>query len=133
MHTLAPGASDEEILDAVFEWVRLLAVDDHAAANTFLAPHPDPRYRLTPEELRACIANYGAGEPVHGRTTRVTSPDTATGDHPTRTQIWREDGMLPRVEIALPLNGVWSDLTAILDIQEDAGRWVLTLEQVHVL
>ncbi|WP_433462420.1 hypothetical protein [Spirillospora sp. CA-128828] len=138
MRTLDPGASDEEILDAVLEWVRLLAADDYAAADAFLKPHPDPHYRLTPQQLRTYIANYGAWESdingiAAGRTMRVTSPDTATGDYPTRIEIWREDDMLPHIEFALPLNGVWSDLTAILDIEEGTGRWVLALEQVHVL
>ena len=134
MRTLDPGASDEEILGAVLEWVRLLAADDYAAAAAFLKPHSDPRYRLAPEELRAYIANYGAWEPdAAGRTMRVTSPDNAKGDRPGRVQIWRAEQMLPHVEFDLPLNRAWSDLTAVFDVEEEAGRWVLVLEQVHVL
>lgn len=30
--------------------------------------------------------------------------------------------MLPHIEIDLPLNGSWSDLTAVLDVEEEAGR-----------
>ncbi|MFI0449714.1 hypothetical protein [Actinomadura sp. 6N118] len=64
---------------------------------------------------------------------RVTSPDTADGQRPGIAEILRDDDMLPHVEFDLPLNGTWSDLTAIFDIGEDTGRWVLILDQVRVM
>lgn len=86
MHTLDPGASDGELLEAVLTWIRLLAADEYAGAGAFLKPHPDPHYRFTPEELRV----YGAWEPgPAGRTMRVTSPDTAMRDRLARVEISR--------------------------------------------
>jgi hypothetical protein len=142
MHALPRGASDEQVLNAVVEWVRLLAADDFEGAESFLYPHPFPSHRFTPGELRTWISHYGAWDSdastiAAGRTMRVTSPDAATGDHPSRTaEVTRFDegkNVVGLAEFDLPLNGSWSDLTAIFEIHEHAGNWTLVLDQVRVM
>lgn len=128
-------ATDEEILDGVREWVALLAAGDFASASSFLHLDDDAfSMPWTPERLEDWIANYGFDEPLDGgRRMRVTPIETAVGDLPPRFEVLRDRDEPPEVEFDLPLNGEWSDLTAIFKLAEVDGGWALTLYDLHVL
>src|SRR5687768_2260517 len=115
MRTVGRNASDAELLDAVREWVGLLASGNYAAAANFLYPLESPHTEeWTPERLETFIAGYGWHEPLlDGRRMQVTPIETAGGDLTPRHEVTRGDGRPPSVEFDLPLNGEWSDLTAI--------------------
>lgn len=83
MRVLPAEASDQALLDAVREWVDLVARGDFTGAVEFLhPPPPDSRMETwTPESLATYISNYGWWEPLEdGRTMRVTPIATAGGN-----------------------------------------------------
>jgi hypothetical protein len=130
--TLRLGSTDEDILAAVREWISLLAREEYVDAHQFTF-HADNDY-WTPESLKLIIQNYGSPEPYpDGRTFRVTRVESATGDSYHQAEIRREALNRGRVWYDLPLNGEWSDLTAIFALQAIDGKLVLILEDIHVL
>lgn len=90
--------------------------------------------RWTAEDLEVYLANYGSWEALgDGRIMRVTPIASAVGELVPRFEVVRGDG-LPVIEFDLPLNGEWSDLTAVFELTETAdGRWGFLLYDLHVL
>lgn len=136
--TLLPeNAPDDEILSAVRSWVELLAADNFEAGYAMLQHYPNEPW--APDFLRMWISNYGWHDPMKdGSTFRVTSWKTATGREKHYQDVVRYDSpaadhSLGDVHFDLPLNGEWSDLTAIFSFFNHAGFLVLQLDDVHVL
>ncbi len=82
MKTLPLEASDQEILDAVREWVELLIEERYTDAYEFLSHEKSPN-NWTPELIAALIHNYGSPEPRDGNEIfKVTSLEDAKVDPP---------------------------------------------------
>jgi hypothetical protein len=134
MLILPKGADDEQIRQAVRGWIEVLAQDRYDEAFSMLF-----RYRndpWTPELMRNAIANYGCGQPqADGRVFRVTPPGDAIqrGSRKRYEDVeWFEDGE-GVAHFDLPLNGEWSDVTAVLDILPMEDGLVLRLNAIEVL
>ncbi len=82
MKTLPLEASDQEILDAVREWVGLLIEERYTDAYEFLY-HEESSHAWAPELIAALIQNYGSPEPLDGNEIfKVTSLEDARVDPP---------------------------------------------------
>ena len=135
---LRVNATDDEIRSAIEQWVQALAEGKRADAYALLW-HPADE-QLTPERLHSLISNYGSDQPrPDGRTFEVTSPIMAAGGG-SRFEVYRyseQQGKPPQAigsaEYNLPLNGEWSDLTAIFELLMVDGALGLWLYDVHVL
>ena len=142
MLVLPENSTDTEILDAVRAFVELLAEENYVAAYEHFLPEPDRE--LTPKVIKALIEGYGYAEPVEGNDEpplQVTSLSQMTEPEPKdRQQVeWfgfhaaRDPRILGMAHYDLPLNGEWSDLTAIFDITKVEGGIALSLDDIHVL
>ena len=139
VHSLPRDASDANILALVDDWVELLAEERYGEALELVAA----RSYWTVDLLRAVIQGYGIPEPhPSGRSFRVTSPRTATTganspSAPARTvNRWEEPNdvnCIGAVQYDLPIDGHWSDLTALFEIVQDGDWLALELDDVHVL
>ncbi len=133
-------ASKHDVLVAVRQWVHSLAVDDYEAA--FAQTYHGPTEHWTPELMHTIIANYGSPTPYEdGQLFHVTPLEgvRANGEKPTQDVQWldsvsdRQSPIVGRVWFDLPLNGEWSDLTAIFNIRTNDNDLVLELDDIHVL
>lgn len=148
MKRLAPDASDEELLQAVEEWVRLLAEERYQDAYDYL--YHDERDYIDPQEMKTLISNYGSTEPHwSGEIFKVTliedeEDEEGTLDEQTddsslglfrydEQDSRRGDGLAGYVLYDLPLNGRWSAVSAILNLRMVHNSLVLQLEDIHVL
>ena len=89
---------------------------------------------------RTVITNYGFIEPHEDSATfKVTSLKANPAGKPFHGVEWYGDDTnkpaeyLGMAAFTLPLNGQWSDVTAMFDIVEDDGGLVLELDDIHVL
>lgn len=83
MKTLPLEASDQEILDAVREWVGLLIEERYTDAYEFLY-HKEGSYYWTAEMIATAIHYYGSLEPLEGgEICKVTPSEEAVVDPPT--------------------------------------------------
>ncbi|GHO64070.1 hypothetical protein KSC_029620 [Ktedonobacter sp. SOSP1-52] len=153
MKILPLEASDQEILDAVREWVGLLIEERYTDAYEFLY-HEDSLQGWTPEFIATVIQNYGSLDPdLSGEVFTVTSLDQAKVDPPRsmplRQDVHRyrdadsdsfrwdpegeDDDVGGDVHFGLPLNGHASDLTAILDFCVVKNHIVFQLRDIRVM
>ena len=147
MLKLPVDAPDNDILTAVSDWVNYLAQERYADALSMLYPVPGNSYPWTPDLLETVITNYGFVEPRDdGRTFIVTPPEEAQASdgympvHNIRRYgkdaIRELEGGVVRVAHVLydlPLNGEWSDVTAIFELYHIGDGLVLALNDVHVM
>ncbi|WP_139924432.1 hypothetical protein [Hymenobacter sp. DG01] len=139
--TLPLDASDQDILDAVRIWVRLLEQERYEEA--FQYTFQDPYYEWTPELMRDVIYGYGFPEyQAEVEIYKVTAIEEAVEDgnnpyaevnfHMPRKH--RIPGILTVAEIwfSLPLNGKWSDVTAMLNVLYMPTSVSLELQEIHV-
>ncbi|WP_212841408.1 hypothetical protein [Catellatospora sp. IY07-71] len=137
MQTVAPHASDSDLIGCIEEWVGLLAAGSFVAAAQFLCPPAEVSRGepWTAESLETYIADYGWWEPLDdGRRMHVTSAAGAGagGDLTPHRDVIRYDDRPPRIEFSLPLNGEWSDLTAVFHLVEVDGAWAFDLYDLRV-
>ena len=148
MKTLSIDANDAEILEALDEWVQLLAEERYQDAYDFL--YHESGDILTPELIKTAINNYGYAEPHwSGKTFKVALPvgggeEELLGNGEVE---WEEESPITRYELGsvgkgilgqvlypLPLEGEeQTDLTAVLDFRQVKGELVFHLETIHVL
>lgn len=124
-------ATDEEFLAVVRTWVELLAADRYGDACEMMMPDD----HWTPELMRTVVRHYGFIEPrSDGRTFAVTAIAQAVGGR-TRPQkdVERFEDGSGVIHFDLPLNGEWSDVTAVIEIEEHRGGLALRLADIHVL
>ena len=143
MKLLPAQATDEEILAACRVWVDLVADGRFDVAIEML--HVPDRYdqsqRWTAESLRTYIANYGSWDPwPDGRVWHITPIATARvpqelGNSHGRADLVRFDAdtRSGSVELDVPLNGAWSDLTAQFEFEPVGAGTGLALYDLHVL
>jgi hypothetical protein len=136
MVVVAP--TDEDVLSLATKWVNLLAQAEFEQAQGLLVTSSEGIW--TPTLVKAVIAAYElpprAGD--NSPTSRVTPPHAArvVDYRPDRDVTWFPDGSdqnAGMVHYSLPINGIWSDLTAIFRIHRQANGVALDLEDVHVL
>lgn len=135
MQILPIDADDEMILNLVRQWVNLLANDQVDAAQALLSIDEADR-DWTPALIREVIAEY---EYDPGVLSRITPVETAQirDLQPYHTvdllsEINATD-VRGTVEFDLPINGFWSDLTAIFWIKSHPQGLVLELYDIHIL
>jgi hypothetical protein len=128
---LSKEAANEEILAVVRTWVDLLAADRYEEAHAMLSPDD----HWTPELMRTVVRHYGFVEPrSDGRTFSVTPIAQTVGGSPRPQQdVERFDDGGGIIHFDLPLNGQWSDVTAVIEIEEQRKGLALRLADIHVL
>ncbi|MGA9997156.1 MAG: hypothetical protein WBP93_17190 [Pyrinomonadaceae bacterium] len=141
MKKLPLYADDEEVLSLVRQWVEHLAKRDYTQAMALLSQ--GERYAFwTPALVEERISSYGPPEGGDKDSiSRVTPPGSAQvyDIKPRHSVDWydpelKEEGeVVGVVHFDLPINGVWSDLTAILNIEKGHDFLSLELEDIHVL
>lgn len=136
MKMLPLDASDAHVLAAVREWVDLLVEERYEDACTFLFQEGDDPYAWTPELLKTLITNYGSLYlDDNEETFKVTSLEQARGNRTPRHDVNRIESGEPEgfVWFDLPINGEWSDLTAVLDLTIVDDMLVLELDSIEVM
>jgi hypothetical protein len=138
MIRLPRQATDEQIFDAIREWIEVLAQERYEDAFHILQHSPSNHW--SPPLIQTVIENYGSIEPLKdGAKFRVTSIRSNPvgnpmceiewyGDDPNKPQAYVGD-----IAFDLPLNEKWSDLTALFHIVEVDGELMLELGDIHVL
>jgi hypothetical protein len=139
MITFPTNATDDEILAVVCRWVDLLADGDYDRAQSLLLAEGTER-EWPPQLVENLIGSYElpprAGD---NQESRVTSVDKArVFDIEPRPSVsrWNKSpraGVLGDVHFDLPINGIWSDLTAIFFLRQVTGGMALELFDIHVL
>jgi hypothetical protein len=127
------------MLSVVREWVDLLAVGDYAQAQALLVRDGAER-DWSPELVAKLIASYelppGASSAEESRVTPVSDArvfDVRPCHSVSRWDAGGRPGVIGDVHFDLPINGVWSDLTAIFWLRQVADGLALELFDIHVL
>ena len=137
---LSHEASDEDILDAVRAWVRLLAAERYEEAYQYT--YQDPYFEWSPDLIKDVIYRYGLpyidGEEVF----KVTPLELAVENngaphaeiffHMPRKHRITETLVVAEIWFDLPLNGVWSDLTATFNVLFMPDCVSLELQEIHM-
>jgi len=123
----------EVVREVIERFVALLARGRASEALALLLPSKT----WTPEVLVRVIRNYGWIDPrKDGKTFAVTMPAAARGAGPRFELRWFDTPHGARVAHAsydLPLEGEWSDVTALFDVLDGPEGLALALDDVHVL
>jgi hypothetical protein len=131
--------SDIEVLALAERWVQELSVGGAEAAMALLDTSDTPEW--TPQHVSSIVAGYGAPVQLGRSTSRVTSPRSAAvaGLQPRHSVHWfpphpgRDARLEASVSYDLPINGSWSDLTALFWVKRVPAGYALELEDIHVL
>ncbi|TGD83125.1 hypothetical protein [Hymenobacter wooponensis] len=134
-------ASDEDILEAVRIWVKLLELERYEEA--FQYTFQDPYYEWTPELMRDVIYGYGFPEyEADSEVYKVTSMEEAVTDgnnpyaeidfHMPRKHKVENVLIVAEIWFSLPLNGKWSDVTATFNVLYMPTSVSLELQEIHV-
>lgn len=136
---LGLGATDEEILIAVEEWIDDLARGDYSVA--FNRTKHDPYYKWTPQLIESVVNGYGRPEPHRRGPFTVTPRAEAVGELSNR-EVSREvsrsaleasrGAAVAEVWHDLPFNGEWSDLTVTFRLERNGSSLNLVLQEIHV-
>lgn len=132
-----PSLEEADIRESIRAWLKLLTDKRFSEAAAYLTPHPKVTY--CGEELKDCIGQYSPeyrDAPFPEREQHrpeVTDPDLLDLEGE-RLEIYPvDDGTFVTVEHAVPLDGVWSDLTAIFDLFPIPEGWSLALYDMRVM
>ena len=128
MEPLSQSATDDQLVEIVHRWVRLLEAQEYDQALA-LVENEDTGW--SPNLLRQFIEGYGDAEPNQ----RVTFAGRPT-DITQRIEVsrWPErHGCIGEVWYDLNINGLVSDVTATFNICVVPGGIVLSLNDVHVM
>jgi hypothetical protein len=128
MQPLPKSATDEQLVEVVHQWVRLLEAQEYELAFA-LTEHEDMGW--SPSLLRQFVEGYGDAEPNQKVTLRGTPTDITQRIEVSR---WPERyGSIGEVWYDLNINGFASDVTATFYIRVVPGGVVLSLNDVHVM
>ena len=133
-----------DLENAIRSWLDLLAQEKYSEAYEFTLH--DPYYQWTPKLLEQVINGYGLPyENDDSSKHKVTKWSTANSDHSinynkeitifdaprvTSTSSFMQVG---EVYYDLPLDGIWSDLTATFKILQSEDFTTLELNEIHVM
>jgi len=135
---MAIEATSEAVLEFVEKWIELLSNGQYREAYDQLSQPPHDTW--SPELLEDVTSSYelspSAGD--LSETSRVTSVTGArvVDYRPDKDVDWYEgnpDSNAGMVHYSIPINGIWSDLTATFRIQRINDGVVLQLEDMHVM
>lgn len=143
MKVLPADAGDDEILEVCREWVDLVAAGRIADAIDLLyVPAAyQASQRWTRESLPTYIGNYGSWEPLaDGRVVRMTPmatarvPDGRPNFQPHADVVrLTQNRSAGSVELDVPLDEEWSDMTAQFEFAPVDGGIGVSLYDLHVL
>ena len=142
MRLLEADATDDDIVALCRLWVELVAAERFGEAIDLLwvPPEYDQSQHWTAESLRTYIENYGSWDPpADGRKWRLTSIQTARVPDgvrsPGRADVirHRDDPRRGSVDLDVPLDGEWSDLTAQFEFGPVPSGTAVSLYDLHVL
>lgn len=128
MNPLPQSATDEQLIEVVDQWVRLLEAQQYSQA---LALMESGDTGWSPDMLKQFIEGYGDAEP-NQRVTLLGVPADITQ----RIEVsrWPEHhGCIGEIWYDLNINGLASDITATFKICVAPGGIVLSLNDVHVM
>jgi len=134
-----PDTLHETILDFVRHWTQLLAQERFADATNILQALPDGAARYSIEKLKTAIGmydkNFRRASPEEREQFRRIVSDPATMDvEGERFDVYkRATGDEVIVEYRLPLDGEWSDLTAIFEAFPIENGYQIGLHDLRVL
>lgn len=129
MRRLPLYATDTIIIEAIKEFIGLLAEEQYGGACDFLFHPPTYDWFSSPEQIKSALYEY-----LHDRH-RITPIEEATGICREECEYGtcREDGNVEGTAwFALPVDGIWSDLMATFQVQIIEKALVLSLESIHV-
>ncbi len=139
MRILPANASDTMILDLVRQWVDLIAAERVKEAQALLNTEQAEQV-WTPELIQELIAAYEFPyELEFNKPPQMTSVNTArVHDIAPRHNIdrWQsqdDSNIIGTVEFDLPMNEIWTDLTALFWIKQHPKGIVLELHDIHIL
>ncbi len=130
MKPLPRASSDEQLLEVVHHWVRLLESEKYDEAFAFTDHVENSGW--TPDFIKQFIEGYGDAEPGQKVTFDGRPTDISQRIEVTR---WNENafGEIGEVWYDLNINGLASDITATFRICAVPGGLVLRLNDVHVM
>lgn len=133
MLSVLVSASDEEIIATLQRfWVKALAEEGYAEAGAMLENSSD----WPPDVIQALIENHGTLHPIHQQERyKVTAPETASGvphHYVSRGEWQTPEGCIGDLSYRLPLNGLWSSLSAVFVLLLKGGRVSFILEGIEV-
>ena len=132
----------KDIENLIFMWLELLASEKYLEAFEFTMH--DPYYKWTPKLLEEIINGYGLpheddGSPKCKVTNRQTATNTAIKHYKDinlfdKPQMYSDPSFLIIGDIYydLPIDNVWSDLTATFKILQTRDFTTLELNEIHV-
>ena len=130
------SSQPEELLAAIRMWFRLLAANRWEEASGMLDGPNSYGTHWTPEQIRDALnLAYGPGcrfRIAHPEGPQFSDPDMATG-FPSINVSPLSDGSGYNVEYDVPLNGVWSELTAQFEFLKRPGGLAVVLHDLHML
>jgi hypothetical protein len=137
MRTVPAGAEDKDVLAIVHEWIGFLAADDYEQAQALLN-HDKAEHEWSADLVKKVVSMYSP--PGGAGPARVTPIEGAkAGDfEPTRMVNRRGAGegrpeVIGEVHFDVPINGTWSDMTAMFLLREESGQLSLELYDMQVL
>lgn len=123
-------ATDDELVQFVDGWARLMEAEDYDAAFAYTAHSPCMHWPAN--LLREVVKAYDQALPMQ----RVTVDGVAT-DISQRKDVNRypdpRPGGIGYIWYDLNIDGVVSDLAATFEIQVDSAGLVLVLDAIHVM
>jgi hypothetical protein len=129
-------SNPDALLDVIRDWFRLLAAGQLNAACEALDEPNSYGIRWTPSRINAAIEGAFGNEcrfrMAHPEGPRFTDPDQAVGN-PEADIFTYEDGRGFRADHDVPLNGMWSELTAQFEFLRRPQGLVVILHDLHVL
>ena len=138
MTLTAKDSTEPEVRRLIHQWVRVLATGDYDTAAAMVGPVGSVRY--SGPELRACIGAYSrkyreaASIEAKAALVPAVSEPSALDQSGERLTIYPvvPDGTC-LVEYDVPLDGTWSDLTAVFRLTPSARGLELGLYDLRVM
>ena len=137
MIQLSLNSSNEDILQAVINWIEVLAEEKYSEAWQMLW-HPSEDDHWSKELMVLSIESYGVPDDPTLEKYRVTSYNGIVPRHDV-TRInkgvhspFAGSQYVAIVDVDVPLNGEISDLTATVQVFEVEASLVLKLHDIHV-
>lgn len=130
--------NSKKVLVTVANWISLLSQEKYEESFSLL--ENDPNSDLSPSLIKEIITSYElppqAGDDSDFSIVTLVETAKVVDYRPDQEVDWYEknpDDNVGMVHHSLPINGIWSDLTAIFRLQRIKDGVVLLLEDIHVM
>jgi len=126
-------ASKQSVIQAIEEWIDLLANEDYVSAADFLQSEVDNEW--TPDLLKGVIEGHRVHRDQIGHSIVSRPSETLKGLKPRQdvTFVSGRGQIVGEVWYDMPLLGEWSDLTATFLLLKTEGGSTLVLENLHMM